>query len=347
MPIKGKNKTTKTSSCQLIHKIYTYWWQNLDWCWSTKIFALQFSSVEETDSSSSWKSTSRQWWSDFWRITDHLQDHFLYCHHWSDEQWKNRMAGGGWGRKKRFQYCSDSSGTILYLRDLQGHSRRNPIDPSLQDNVLIPNDFFEYICHVGCAINLHSIISSGLIPARQSLSNRQTVLFLPVNPMTKNTRILIRSTWKHRVLHDPCTKHGGNIKKSGVLGRHQPCSEEDWSFIGHDRTPSFFTKHSQLNVSRKLFGWKLEKSYTRGYMRHLGLLQRFPWNMTGGKIWVQKLLDNQNEKLRDKQKNPYQANQIQTQIMIERRSLLFALKKERPILRNRSTFFSWRSCDTR
>ena len=27
----------------------------------------------------------------------------------------------------------------------QGHSGRNPIDPSLQDNVLIPNDFFEYI----------------------------------------------------------------------------------------------------------------------------------------------------------------------------------------------------------
>ena len=163
---------------------------------------------------------------EFWRITYHLQDHFLYCHHWFDEveepHGRRRMR-----TKERFQYCSDSSGTILYLRDRQGHSRRNPIDPSLQDNVLIPNDFFEYICHVGCAINLHSTINSGLMPARQSLSNRQTVLFLPVNPMTKNTRILIRSTWKHRVLHDPCTKHGGNIKKSGVLGRHQPCSEED------------------------------------------------------------------------------------------------------------------------
>ena len=32
---------------------------------------------------------------EFWRITYHLQDHFLYCHHWSDEKWKNRMAGGG------------------------------------------------------------------------------------------------------------------------------------------------------------------------------------------------------------------------------------------------------------
>ena len=29
---------------------------------------------------------------------------------------------------------------------------------------------------------------------------------------TKNTRILTRSTWKHHVLHNTCTKHGRNIK---------------------------------------------------------------------------------------------------------------------------------------
>ena len=96
------------------------------------------------------------------------------------------MTGGGGGRnKKRFQYCTDSSGTILYLRALQGHPGRVPIDPSLQDNVLIPNIFFEYIYHVGCAINLHSIINSGLIPGGQTLSSRQTVLFLPVDLMDK------------------------------------------------------------------------------------------------------------------------------------------------------------------
>ena len=73
--------------------------------------------------------------------------------HWSDEKWRSTMANGG-GNKKRFQKCTDPSGQeILYLRALQGHSGRNLIDPSLQDNVLIPNDFFEYIYHVGCAIN--------------------------------------------------------------------------------------------------------------------------------------------------------------------------------------------------
>ena len=54
------------------------------------------------------------------------------------------MAGCG-GNKKRFQYCIDPPGQeILYLRALQGHSGRNPIDATLQDNVLIPNNFFEY-----------------------------------------------------------------------------------------------------------------------------------------------------------------------------------------------------------
>ena len=120
----------------------------------------------------------------FWRIKDDLQKYFLYCHHWSDEKWKKSMAGGG-GQKKRFQYCFDSSETILYLRALQGHSRRSLIDPSLQDNVIIPDGFFKYIYHVGCAINLHSIINSGVIPGGQHLSNRQTVFFLPVDPMDK------------------------------------------------------------------------------------------------------------------------------------------------------------------
>ena len=74
------------------------------------------------------------------------------------------------------------------LRALQGHSGRNPIDPSLQDNVLIPNDIFEYIYHIGCAINLHAIINSGLILEGQNLSKRQTVFFAFVDPMNKEHR---------------------------------------------------------------------------------------------------------------------------------------------------------------
>ena len=47
-------------------------------------------------------------------------------------KWQEREAT----IKDLFLCCTDSSGQeILYLRGLQGHSGRNPIDPTLQDNV--------------------------------------------------------------------------------------------------------------------------------------------------------------------------------------------------------------------
>ena len=90
--------------------------------------------------------------------------------------------------RKIFLYCIDSSGQeILYLRALQGHSGSNPIDPTLQDNVLIPNNSFEYIYHIGCAVSLHSITNSGLIPGGQNSSrDKQTVFFTAVNPMDRD-----------------------------------------------------------------------------------------------------------------------------------------------------------------
>ena len=68
----------------------------------------------------------------------------------------------------------------------QSHPGRSLIDPTLQDNVIIPDGFFQYIYHVGCAINLHPTTKSGLILGGQHLSKRQTVFFLPVGPMDKN-----------------------------------------------------------------------------------------------------------------------------------------------------------------
>ena len=125
---------------------------------------------------------------EFWRIKEYLRNDSEHSQHWSDDMWKSKMAGGG-GNKKKYQYCTDPSGQeILYLRALQGHSGRNPIDPSLQDNVLIPDIFFEYMYHIGCAINLHSIMNSGLIPGGQNLSQRQTVFFTSVDPMNKEHR---------------------------------------------------------------------------------------------------------------------------------------------------------------
>ena len=122
---------------------------------------------------------------EFYRIKFYLRNHSSQVQHWYDDRWKACLAAGG-GSKRRYQYCSDNSGRILYLRALQGHSGNNLIDPTLQDNVVIGSGIFHYIYHIGCASNLHTIINNGLILGGQDLSRRQAVFFLPIDPRDKD-----------------------------------------------------------------------------------------------------------------------------------------------------------------
>ena len=114
----------------------------------------------------------------FYKIKFHLRDYHLPIQNWSDDRWLACLAAGG-GSKRRYQYCSDFLGSIIYLRALQGHSGDSTIDLTLQDNELIGPGIFPYIYHVGSNFSLYSIISNGLIPGGQNLSRRQSVFFLP------------------------------------------------------------------------------------------------------------------------------------------------------------------------
>ena len=127
----------------------------------------------------------------FYRIKFHHRNRSSQVQHWSDDRWKSCLAAGG-GSKRRYQYCSDNSGRILYLRALQGHSGSNLIDPTLQDNVLIGTGILPYIYHVGCTFNLHSIFNNGLVPGGQNLSKRQTVFFLLIDPRDENHKDLAK-----------------------------------------------------------------------------------------------------------------------------------------------------------
>ena len=100
---------------------------------------------------------------EFYKIKFNFRNHHSQIQVWSDDRWKACLAARK-SSKRRYQYCSDNLGTILYLRALQGHSGSNLIDPTLQDNVVIGTGIFHYIYHIGCAFNLHSIINNGLIP---------------------------------------------------------------------------------------------------------------------------------------------------------------------------------------
>ena len=123
------------------------------------------------------------------------------------------------------------------------------------------------------------------------LSKRQTVFFTSVDPMNKEHKDpdaidleaprlawYKQETWKKHQY----TVYWVDIKLAQKKGL---------KFYQTRSKASSFTTHSQLIVSRRLSGWKLEKSYTRRYMRHLGLLRRFPLKTIGWKNWIQKLLE--------------------------------------------------------
>ena len=120
-------------------------------------------------------------------MTERFNSGEILNHLQRDDRWKACLAAGG-GAKRRYQYGTDVSGKIVYLRALQGHSGRNLIDPPLQDNVVIQRGFFPHIYHIGCAFNHHSIINNGLILGGQNSSKRQTVFFLPIDPTDKEYR---------------------------------------------------------------------------------------------------------------------------------------------------------------
>ena len=95
---------------------------------------------------------------------------------------------------------------------------------------------------------------------------------------TRITRILIRSTLVHRVMHNTCIKHGRVIRTQYIGSTSFLLWRKDQSSFRLDRARSFFKKHFQLIVVRRLSGWKLEKSCTRKFLRHFGRHQRSPWN---------------------------------------------------------------------
>ena len=105
----------------------------------------------------------------------------------------------------------------FFLRALQGHSGRNIIDPSSQDNVIIQSGFSQHMYHIGCAFNLHSFINNGLIPGGQDSSREQTVFILPIDPRDKGhqdpAKIEFNAPRRAQYLHSAW-------KRRGILGRY-------------------------------------------------------------------------------------------------------------------------------
>ena len=125
--------------------------------------------------------------------------------------------------RKRFQYCIDS----VRRNSLPPSSSRSFRTQSYWSFITGQCRWFwtvssKYIYHVGCAINLHSIINR---EAKIWAKDRQYWYRLWIL-WIKITKILRRSTWKHRVMHGTCIQRGRNIKtlcngsKSNLLKRN-------------------------------------------------------------------------------------------------------------------------------
>ena len=105
--------------------------------------------------------------------------------HWSIRALLNYLQTGG-GLRKRFQYCVDPfhADTIQYFGAIRGHSGGKHINLTLQDNVLLQDDFAEHIYHVGSSLDTRSIIHSGLVPGGDDVKKgRHAVFFTAANPM--------------------------------------------------------------------------------------------------------------------------------------------------------------------
>ena len=78
---------------------------------------------------------------------------------------------------------------MLYMRAIQGDSRGNRVDPSLQDNVEIPYNRIEYIHHVDSSQDCHSVFQSGLLAEENDTKEGiRTVFFTAVDPMNEPQR---------------------------------------------------------------------------------------------------------------------------------------------------------------
>ena len=104
---------------------------------------------------------------------------------WPNEAWITFLAKGEEDRKKGFS--PHSSEHVLYFRGIQEHSGGTLVDPTLQDDVLLLDDFAEDIYHIRNGHDMHSIIQGGLNPGGKSLKrDRQSMFFTAVNPMYAN-----------------------------------------------------------------------------------------------------------------------------------------------------------------
>ena len=109
-----------------------------------------------------------QWDLTIWLKTSRDIRRYVALNRW----WLESFAGKMKRTEERFQYCVKRSKHFLHFRAIQGHSGGTLVDPTLPDNVLLSDDFAEYIYHIGHVHVMHSIDSRRKVSKGQTGSHR-------------------------------------------------------------------------------------------------------------------------------------------------------------------------------
>ena len=190
---------------------------------------------------------------------------------WTVDAWVNFLEKGG-GEKKRLQYCLNpySSKHFLYFRAIQGHSRGNFVDPLLQDNELLQDDFTEYIYHIGNAFEMHSIFKSGLIPGGKA--SQGTGSQCSSQPWT---RWMLDKIWKklNTIWTNPEWHRINTLGKfTSILVQFEAYSQKGIAILSNSITCNYSFKHTASDLYRKSGMHENWWRYTAKYISHPGYL---------------------------------------------------------------------------
>ena len=116
---------------------------------------------------------------EFWRIREYLRNDLGRSQQWSDEMEEYNAK-----RRRKHENISilyslirtrNSGQEIVYLRALQGHSGRNLIEPSSQDNVINSERFLRvYLSHRMCMCNQFTLHHEFRIDTRMTKIEQKT-----------------------------------------------------------------------------------------------------------------------------------------------------------------------------
>ena len=127
---------------------------------------------------------------EFWRLKDYLQNYFVHSRHRSDEKWKSIMAKGG---------------IVLILQEKFFTSEQ-----CLDSGRFLQVHLSHWMCNQ-FTFHHQFRIDTG----RQKLSKRQTVFFLPLNPMDKEHKdpetVGLEAPRRAQYMHTAWKKHQNTV----------------------------------------------------------------------------------------------------------------------------------------